>query len=631
LRLESRNGNEITDTYPEVRAILRDLGMHEVVLDGEIVAFDTAGRPSFSALQRRIHVTSAAAVRRLSASTPVVYAIFDLLYLDGRSLMALELRERRELLERLSLNGPAWRVPAAHPGDGRALLRSTAAQGLEGIVAKRLDSRYEPGARNGLWLKIKHTGRQELVIGGWIPGTGRRTDRVGALLMGYFENGGLRYAGRVGTGFTQRTLDELSRRLAPLHRAESPFAAPSPTPPEAQFVEPGLVAEIEFTEWTPDGLMRAPSFKGFRDDKPAAEVVREEPAAGPGGRAARPARGHTPPAARTDPAKLSGATSPTPTTGAGSQTDDSPERLFDEVQRLPGGTLLVCLDGRELRLTNWDKVLFPQTGFTKGDLIAYYARAADAVLPHLRDRALTLKRYPDGVDAEHFYEKQSPSHRPEWVATARIGGVNYTLVQERATLVWLGNLADVELHSSLSLVSRPDRPTMLVFDLDPGPPAGIVECCEVALLLRGMFSALGLELYPKTSGSKGLQLYAALGGEADYRETKSFAKRVAELLEQRLPALVVARMTKRLRAGKVLIDWGQNDAHKTTVTAYSVRALPAPGVSTPIAWEEVDGCMRSREPESLTFSPQQVLARIARHGDLFAPVLTAGQRLPQLS
>jgi bifunctional non-homologous end joining protein LigD len=338
--------------------------------------------------------------------------------------------------------------------------------------------------------------------------------------------------------------------------------------------------------------MRAPSYKGLREDKSPREAVLE-----------------------------SAVVSATPPAG-------TPHALFDEVVPLPEGALEVLVDGRRLKLSNWDKVLFPSTGFTKGDLIAYYARVAPAVLPHVHDRPLTLKRYPNGVEEQYFYEKQSPAHRPEWVATAQIGKVNYTLAQDRPTLVWLANLADIELHTSLSLVNGPERPTMLVFDLDPGEPATIVECCEVGLVLEGMFSQLGLETVVKTSGSKGLQVYVPLGGETTYEQTKLFARRVAELLEQRMPELVVSRMTKRLRPGKVLVDWSQNDAHKTTVTVYSVRARERPTVSTPVSWDEVSRCREAREPALLTFETDQVLSRVEQHGDLFAPLLSLIQELP---
>ncbi|MGI8505986.1 MAG: DNA ligase D [Solirubrobacteraceae bacterium] len=613
LRLESRNLREITDGYPEVRGVLRNLGMREAVLDGELVAFDDAGRPSFERLQRRMHVTASSSVRRLAASTPVVYAIFDLLYLDGRNLMAQPYKERRERLEELGLGGPAWRVPAVHGGPGQRLLDATAAQGLEGIVAKRRDSRYEPGRRTGAWVKIKHTRRQELVIGGWLPGEGRRTDRIGALLMGHYQGVGkarrLRFAGRVGTGFTDRTLEQLGAKLAPLRRDNGPFDPAPKLPRNAVFVEPELVAEIEFTEWTADGVMRAPSYKGLRDDKPATEVTREPPAA--------PRRGDE--------------VHPSPTGGAAQPP--SPESLFESVQKLADGSLSVLADGRPLKISNWDKVLFPQAGFTKGDLIAYYARVAPAVLPHLRDRPLTLKRYPNGVQQPYFYEKQSPSHRPDWVQTARINDVNYTLAQDRPTLIWLANLADVELHTSLALAQHPERPTMLVFDLDPGEPAGLVECCEVALVLRGMFVGLGLESLAKTSGSKGIQVYVPLNGGTGqtitYEQTKPFARRVAELLEQRLPELVVSRMTKRLRRGRVLVDWSQNDSHKTTVTVYSVRARERATVSAPVTWEELERCLQAGDPELLSFDTEQVLARVAADGDPFATLLSTRQELPR--
>jgi bifunctional non-homologous end joining protein LigD len=604
LRLESRNQRDITESYPEVRGILLNVGMREAIFDGEIVAFGQDGRPSFGLLQRRMHVTSPGAVKRLAASTPVVYAIFDLLYLDGHLQLERPYSDRRATLESLGLSGPAWRVPAAHPGEGKRLFAATREQGLEGVIAKRLDARYEPGRRSGHWLKIKHTHRQELVIGGWLPGEGRRTERIGALLMGYYDGDVFTYAGRVGTGFTERTLDELAAQLAPLRQAAGPFGAGPKLPREAIFVRPELVAEVEFTEWTADGIMRAPSFKGLRFDKAAVEVVREdEPLPAP-------------------PPEAEG--------GAGDPTAATPEALFDEVERLPEGELLVALDGRELKLTNWDKVLFPDTGFTKGDLVAYYARLAPVLLPHLHDRPLTLKRYPNGVAAPYFYEKQSPSHRPKWVETVKIGGVDYTLAQERATLVWLANLADIELHTSLSVAGAPQRPTMLVFDLDPGAPAGIIECAEVALLIRGLFGELGLSSGAKTSGSKGIQVYVPLNRPVEYAQTKPFARAVAELLEKRMPKLVVSRMTKRLREGKVLVDWSQNDAHKTTVTVYSLRARQRPTVSTPLDWEEVERAKAEANAARLSFEYDQVLARVADRGDLFAEVVTLEQELPPL-
>jgi bifunctional non-homologous end joining protein LigD len=590
LRLESRNLNDVTDAYPEVRGLIEQLGMREAVFDGEIVAFDENGRPSFGRLQRRMHVTSPSAVRRLAASMPVVYAIFDLIYLDGRSLMELPYTKRRQQLEALELGGRAWRVPAAHPGEGTALLAATEQQGLEGIVAKRLDSRYEPGRRGGAWMKIKHTLRQELVIGGWVPGEGRRAERIGALLMGYHQDGAFVYAGRVGTGFTEKTLAQLGAKLKPLRRKTSPFNAGPKLPKESVFVEPCLVAEIEFREWTIDRVMRAPSYKGLREDKAPRDVSLEE--ATPDG--------------------------------------DQPAALFDEVKQLPEGAVEVLTDGRRLKISNWEKVLYPKTGFTKGDLVTFYAEIAPILVPHLRDRPLTLKRYPNGVEQQYFYEKQSPSHRPDWVQTSKIGEINYTLAQDRPTLVWLANLADIELHTSLSLAQVIEQPTMLVFDLDPGPPASIVECAQVGLVLRGLFDQLGLETVVKTSGSKGLQVYLPLNSPVTYEQTKPFARRVAELLEQRMPELVVSRMTKKLRPGKILVDWSQNDVHKTTVNVYSVRARERATVSTPVSWEEVERCHRTADAEVLTFDTGDVLRRIDELGDLFAPALSAVQSLPGL-
>ena len=294
----------------------------------------------------------------------------------------------------------------------------------------------------------------------------------------------------------------------------------------------------------------------------------------------------------------------------------------------------VEVEGRTLSLSNLDKVFYPATGFTKGAVIDYYTRIAPALLPHLRGRHLTLKRYPDGVEGEYFYEKQCPRHRPDWVPTARVYSrhngrdIEYCMVEDLATIVWLANLADLEMHTPLGRADAPEAPTMLAFDLDPGPPATIVECAEVACRLREAFDHFGLVAYPKTSGSKGMQLYVPLNTPTTYDATKPFARGVAQVLERRHPELVVSDMRRDLRPGKVLIDWSQNDEHKTTVSVYSLRARERPTVSTPITWDEVEGVLRSRDPDELAFTSDEVLARVARHGDSFAAVLELEQELP---
>jgi bifunctional non-homologous end joining protein LigD len=586
LRLHSRNLLDITPRYPEIGRLNRALSHHRAILDGEVVALDGEGRPSFGALQRRMHVSAESTVRRLARETPVTYVVFDLLWLDGHSLMELTYAERRARLAELGVGeGERWRVPDYVAGHGAQVLAATEQQGLEGVIAKRLDSTYEPGRRSPSWIKVKNLHRQEVVIGGWVPGEGKRRDRIGALLVGVWEGDELRHIGRVGTGFTEQELDRLRERLVPLQRDESPFAPGGPKIPRGSvFVAPELVAEVEFREWTEGGQLRAPSYKGLRDDKPAEAVVREE---------------------------------------IGDLV--MAEEADDLVMREEANAIVAEVGGREVKLSNLDKVLYPEAGFAKRDVIDYYARIAPAVLPHLEGRALTLKRYPNGVDASFFYEKNAPSHRPDWVTTARVGSIDYVVADGEPTLVWLANLADLELHTSLALAAEPERPTLVAFDLDPGPPATIVECCRVAELLHGMFEGLGLRSFAKTSGSKGMQVYVPLNGPATFAQTKAFSKAVAELLAREEPGLVVARQTKSARTGKVLVDWGQNDDGKTTVTAYSLRALPRPTVSTPVSWDEVRA---TRRPEDLTFEAADVLRRVDEQGDLFGPVVSLVQTLP---
>ena len=499
IELQSRNLNDVTAQYPEVRRLSRQLGAHDAVLDGELVAFDEHGRPSFERLQQRIHQTEETIVRRRMKSHPVTYAIFDLLHLDGRDLTGEPYGRRRELLEQLELNGQSWQTPGYSTGHARELLEASRDQQLEGIVLKRLDSRYSPGKRTGAWLKVKNTGRQEFVIGGWLPGEGRRRNRIGSILLGVFEPDGagqaLRYAGRVGTGFSEADLTSLQARLAPLERKSNPFAGRRGPKKGARYVEPELVAEIELRELTAEGMVRHGSFKGLRDDKAAAEVG---------------------------------------------------------------------LEGEFAGLAE----------------IPWYSQIADVLLPHVRGRPWALK-------------------------------------------------AGVELHTSLSLAQDMERPTALAFDLDPGPPADVLDCAEVAVWIRGMLEQLGLSSYPKTSGSKGMQLYVPLNGEVGYEQTKPFARAVAETLEQRFPERVVSRMTKSVRRGRVLVDWSQNDPHETTVCVYSLRAKERSTVSTPLEWEEVEAAIAAEEAGRLGFDHAEVLARVEEKGDLFAPLLSERQDLPQ--
>jgi bifunctional non-homologous end joining protein LigD len=298
---------------------------------------------------------------------------------------------------------------------------------------------------------------------------------------------------------------------------------------------------------------------------------------------------------------------------------------------------MVEIQGRQLKLSNLDKVLYPATGFTKGQVIDYYARIGPVLVPHLEGRPLTLKRYPNGVDSQYFFEKNATAHRPDWVKTAPIWSegnqrtVNYILANDLSTVVWMANLAAIELHPSLSLAKDIECPTMMVFDLDPGPPANIVQCAQVGMWLREIFEHFGLQSFPKTSGSKGLQIYVPLNTPTSYESTKPFAHALARLLEDQHRELVVSDMKKELRKGKVLVDWSQNDEHKTTIAIYSLRAREHPTVSTPVKWEEVEHMLKKKDSGLLVFEADQVLKRVEKMGDLFEPVLMLKQTLPKLT
>jgi bifunctional non-homologous end joining protein LigD len=563
-RLVSRNGNDLTPRFAEVaKAVVRATKSPNAVLDGEVCALDERGRSSFSAMQR-------------GAGT-LVYYVFDVLELDGEALVDLPLRERREQLDPL-LDGRVRTVRLSDGfADGAALLAAAADQGLEGIVAKRLDSPYAQGRRTRDWLKVKTHGRQEFVVAGYTRGSGARAATFGSLVLGVVEGGELRYAGNVGTGFDGKEIEKLLGLLRPLERPDTPFPE-APRMPRVRrdavvWVEPRLVVEVEFSEWTHDGRVRQPSYQGLREDKTAPEVRRERP--------------------------------------------------VEEVVRK---------GRRELRLSNLDKVFWPVEGITKGDLLDYYRAIAPVLVPHLRERPFTMRRYPDGIDGKAFFQKDAPSHMPDWIPrhralvstreSRRRKWVEFPLVNDELALLWMANMGCIDMNAWYSRVDRPDRPDFVLFDLDPTPEVPWPQTVEVALLVRELLDGLGLASFPKTSGGKGLHILVPLDRRSTYEDSRTFAEHVARAIVAARPDLATTAWAKSKRRG-VLIDANQNGEGKTIASAYSVRPRPGAPVSTPLMWDEVD----PRQLDPAAFTMAAVLARVERHGDLLAAMPKTRQSL----
>jgi bifunctional non-homologous end joining protein LigD len=593
LRLFGRNGRDITDRYPDVRGLTRQLGARQVVLDGELVALDKQGRPDFRRLQRRLHVQSESEIRRRQRDVPVTYMIVDLLHLDGRSLLDDSYLDRRRALEELGLSGPRWQTPTYRRGDGAALVNASRAQHLEGIIAKRLDSTYLPGERSRTWLKIKNVLSQELVIAGWVPAERRQPseDRrtpagdLRAVLLGYHDDRHrLVYAGKVDTGFDAADRRILEEMLRPLRRDDSAFEGRQPPRGEgAVFVDPQLVCVVEFAEWTTTGMVRHPSYRGLREDVPADQVVREDP--------------------------VSPAEPPSP----------------EEVR----------VDGRTVTFSHLDKVLYPDTGTTKRDVVRYYETVAPVLLPHLRGRPLTMDRYPDGVGGRRVHEERCPRRRPDWVRTATVWSaqkkrnLDFCVIDDLSTLLWAVDLATLELHTTLAAVDDPTRPTKVVFRLDAGEGADLRDCARVALWLRDLVEVLGLEVVATSTGSAGLYLYLPLNTPVTFAETKPFAHAVARLVEKHHQDDVVSRMSTTLRRNKVLVDWSRNAPDKTMVVPFSLLAASRPMVAAPLAWDEVDAVASGRsEPASLLLDDAEVLRQVGHRAHLIRPLVELRQELP---
>ncbi|MEX2210285.1 MAG: DNA ligase D [Gaiellaceae bacterium] len=566
--LRSRKGEDYTQRFAGVAGALPNaLRTPECVLDGEVCALDEEGRPSFSAMQQG------------KAGTPIVYYVFDLLEADGEALIELPYVERRRRLEELLIANPTVRLSEAFE-DGEALAAAVQEQNLEGVMAKRAESRYRPGERTRDWLKLKPgRQRQEFVVAGYTKGQGRRAGSFGALVLAVREGGELVYAGNVGTGFGEDEIQHLLAKLRPLERADSPLAVVPKMPrvrtSDVVWVEPRLVAEVEFTEWTHDKRLRAPSYLGLREDKAPEEVRREQP-----------------------------------------------EPLADELRK----------GSRRLKLSNLDKVFWPEEGITKGDVLAYYRAVAPVVVPHLRDRPFTLKRYPNGIDEDFFFQKDAPKGMPEWIPRVPVQAttrerpprkrtIHAPLVNDELALLWMVNMGCIDLNAWYSRVDKPDRPDFVLFDLDPSPDVGFPEVVQTALLVREALDAFGLEGFPKTSGSEGIHVLVPVERRHTYTDTRGFCEIVARALVRTHRGLVTTEWTKAKRRG-VLIDCNQNGEGKTIASVYSVRPRPGAPVSTPLRWDEVN---ESLDP--LAFTMEAVRARIEQHGDLFEPVLATKQRL----
>jgi bifunctional non-homologous end joining protein LigD len=567
-KLVSRNGNDLTGRFADVaKALVKAVRSPNAVVDGEVARIDTTGRTSFSELQQ--------------GSGQLVYYAFDLLELDGKPLVDLPLHERKAQLQKLiDLRTGSVAVSEGFD-DGDALFEVARAQNLEGIIAKRIDSPYKSGRRTRDWLKLKTENTDEFVVAGYTAGAGRRAGTFGALVLGAHEGGGLRYVGNVGTGFDDAEIRKLLALMKPLHRDVPPFAEVPKMPRirkgDVQWVEPRLVAQVRYGEWTHDGRLRHPAYLGLRDDKDAAEV--------------------------TAPA-----------------TAEAP---------LPS---VIRKGKRELKLSNLDKPFWPEEGITKGDLLRYYRDIAPVLVPHLKDRPFTMRRYPHGAYSEAFFQKDAPKHMPEWISTfhanvsQRDSGrtkrwIDFPLVNDELALLWMVNMGCIDMNAWYSRVDKPDRPDFVLFDLDPTPEVPWPQTIEVALILKELLDALELVSFPKTSGGKGFHVLVPLDRRSTYADSRQFAEIAAGAIARAHPKLATTEWSKARRRG-VLIDSNQNGEGKTIASVYSVRPKPNAPVSTPLRWDEVDAKL---DPADYTMPV--VLDRVREHGDLYAGVLSTRQSL----
>jgi bifunctional non-homologous end joining protein LigD len=572
LSIYTRNNIRCEQQYPELQVIPHYIDARQAVLDGEIVALNPHGISKFELIQPRIHTRDAAAIAKMASKNPVQYFVFDLLYLDGYDLRQSPLSARKAALERIVKPFDLMHFSGHLSGEARDLLEAARQNGLEGFIAKAPDSVYE-SRRSRSWIKLKVTQEQEFVIGGYTPG---ERDTFGSLTLGFHEGGKLIYCGNVGTGFTEKILRDLLTKMQARLIDKMPFQPDKLIPKGTVWVRPDLVAEIKFAEWTSDRKLRAPVYLGLREDKAPAEVGRET----------------------------------------------VPEFL------LPPGKKEVTLeiDGQSLKFTNLDKLYFPDDGYTKRDLLNYYDAVAPLLVPHLKDRALSLKRYPNGIKSEFFFQKNTPDTYPSWLHTHSIGEtgkkIRYIIGTDRAALLYLTNLGCIDQNPSMSRVGSLENPDFILIDLDP------VECpfskiVEAALLVKTKLDAIGLTGYPKTTGGDGLHIYVPIEPHYTFEQARSFAEVIARLVAaERADLFTTPRSVEKRQKDRVYFDYMQLADFKTISAPYVVRAHNGAPVATPLAWDEVKTGL---EPGQFTLA--NAVERFTRVGDLFEGVLKHPQSL----
>jgi len=587
IRLQSRSGNRCERQYTELAVVPHLIAGDTAIVDGEIAVLDEKGVSRFHLIQHRIHISDPNSIAHLVRSTPVVYFVFDLLYLNGLDLRMVPLATRRELLEEVITPDPLLRVSTAFPGAGEEMLAAARENGLEGILAKHANSCYE-SKRSRDWLKIKIVGEQEFVIGGFTEPQGDR-DHFGALVLGVREEGKLRWVCNVGTGFDQKGLTAIYGRLKPLITDLCPFAE-RPKPDRGMtWVKPELVCEVKYANWTQDLRLRAPVFLGLREDVSPQQVVREEP---------------TP---------LEEATAP-----------PESKKFLDESLK----EATVKINGHTLKFTNLKKLYYPDDGILKRDVLNYYDAIADLILPHLKDRPLSLKRYPNGIKEEFFFQKDTPETYPDWLRTEWIDSdhtgkpIRYVFAEDRASLLYLVNLGCIDHNPWMSRFPTLDNPDFVLIDLDPQEcPYDMIV--EAALMVKRILDQIGLRGYPKTTGGDGMHVYIPLDEGYTYDQSRTFADLISRLVVREKPEMFTTpRSVAKRQRNRVYFDYVQNAKSKTIAAPYVARAYPKAPVAAPLDWSEVK---RGLHPEQFTI--KNAPDRFGKKGDLFAGVLEDLQHL----